>query len=158
MMRTTSRPNRTSQGCGWPDAALSASSVSAVCSAGTGTPNCSGAADRPGSPHRKMSPPSAAGGALSVTVTVLVTPLAWCSTRWVTSACPASARTEATGPSEAHSSEISCGARSHSAPLSRRHGVLNGLESCQAVPSQTATPPAQGPSRAIWSSQALISA
>ena len=47
-----------------------------------------------------------------------------------------------TGPSAAHSSETACGARSHKAPLSRRHGVLNGLDTSNDDPSQNAHPPA----------------
>jgi len=63
-----------------------------------------------------------------------------------------------TGPSAAHSSEITCGARSHSAPLSRRHGVLNGLDSSSDDPNHEASPPAQPPCAVTSASHARISA
>ena len=157
--RPTSRPNRASQA--WltcPDRALPASSVRAARSGTTGRSCSPGAVDLPVAPHRYNSNPSAASGALRVTVTVLLAPLSWCSTRWLTSAGPASASTEATGPRLAHSRDTACGPRSHSAPLSCRHGVLNGLDSCRAVPSQTADPPAQPPRSAACASQARTSA
>ena len=61
----------------------------------------------------------------------------------MTSARPASAVREVTGPRHAHSSAIACGPRSHRAPLSVRHGVLNGLDSCSDEPSQTKSAPVQ---------------
>ena len=76
----------------------------------------------------------------------------------MTSAGPASAVTAVTGPRLAHSSEITCGARSHRPPLTCRHGVLNGLPGCSAVPSQMACPPAQPPVAATSASQARTSA
>ena len=59
----------------------------------------------------------------------------------MTSPIPASAVFAVTGPRLAHNSDTRCGARSQSAPFSLRHGVLNGLASVRAEPSQTATPP-----------------
>ena len=70
---------------------------------------------------------------------------------------PVSAVTETTGPRLAHSSETACGPRSHRPPLSRRQGVLKGLECCQADPSHTAQPPAQPPWLPKPASQALTS-
>ena len=63
-----------------------------------------------------------------------------------------------TGPSATHSSEITCGAMSHSAPLSRRHGVLNGLVSSSDDPNHEARPPAQPPRAVTSASQARICA
>ena len=74
----------------------------------------------------------------------------------MTSPRPASAVTASTGPRLAHSSETRCGARSHSPPFSRRHGVLNGLPSARAVPSQTTLPPPHR-CRATSASQARTS-
>src|SRR5205823_14410530 len=97
-------------------------------------------------------------GTFRVTVTVLVTRSSWWRTRWVTSPRPASAVTERTGPRLAHSSETRCGATSHNPPLSRRHGVLNGLPARRAEPSQTAHPPAHPPVAETSASHALTSA
>src|SRR5205085_1237969 len=133
-------------------------SVSAVLRAGTGSDVNSGTTDRPRSLHRYASKPAAASPPFCVTVTVLLAPPSWCRIRWLTSAGPASAVTDVTGPSAGHSSEIMCGARSHSAPLSRRHGVLNGLVSSSDDPNHEVRPPAQ-PLRAVTSaSQARMSA
>src|SRR6202035_1953377 len=118
------------------------SSVSAKLSAGTGSGVIGGATDRPRSLHRYASKPAAASPPFCDTVTVLLAPPSWCRIRWLTSAGPASAVTDVTGPSAAHSSEITCGAMSHSAPLSRRHGVLNGLDSSSDDPHHEVSPPA----------------
>src|SRR4029077_19531593 len=112
-----------------------ASSVSAVLSGGTGSDVIRGATDRPRSLHRYASKPAAASPPFCDTVTVLLVPPWWCRIRWLTSPGPPSAVTLVTGPRAAHSSAITCGARSHSAPLSRRHGVLNGLESSSDDPN-----------------------
>ena len=53
--------------------------------------------------------------------------------------------TDVTGPRAADRSETACGPRSHRAPFSRRHGVLNGLDSSRDEPSQTAPPPRRQP-------------
>src|SRR5882757_9947831 len=119
------------------------SSLSAVLSGGTGSGVIRGVTDRPRSLHRYASKPAAASPPFCVTVIVLLAPPSWCRIRWLTSAGPASAVTDVTGPSAAHSSEIVCGARSHSAPLSRRHGVLNGLACSSDDPNHEVRPPAQ---------------
>src|SRR5579875_1658207 len=119
--------------------------------------------ERPASPHTNRLLPDAAGGALNVTVAVLLAPLACRRTRCIPPAAPATAETEATGPRQAHSIDTTCGPRSHRAPFSRLHGVLHVLSGRSAEPSQTATPPDQPPPdqppRACSSvSQARISA
>ena len=118
--------------------------------------------ERPASPQTNRLVPAAASGALCVTVAVLLAPPECRSTRWVTSALPATAVTDVTGPRQAQSMPTRCGPRSHRAPFSCRHGVLNGLSGCSAVPSQIAAPPDQPspdqPPRACSSvSQARIS-
>src|SRR5260370_20705005 len=146
MTRLTSRPNLASRGCSvCPERALATSSASAVRSGGTGSLADRGAADRPDSPHTYASKPAAARPALCETVTVLDAPSWWCSTRWLTSAGPASAVTAVTGPRAAHNSEITCGERSHSAPFSPRHGGLNGLDSSSDDPHHQPAPPSQPP-------------
>jgi hypothetical protein len=75
----------------------------------------------------------------------------------LTSAGPASAFTAVTGPRAAHNSETACGAMSHSAPLSRRHGVLNGLDSISESPNHPVRPPIQPPCAVTSASQARIS-
>src|ERR1700730_1151278 len=132
------------------------SSVSAVLSGGTGSDVIRGATDRPRSLHRYASKPPAASPPFCDTVTVLLAPPWWCRTRWLTSTGPASAVTDVTGPRAAHSSAIRCGAMSHSAPLSRRHGVLNGLDSSRDDPNQDAMPPVQPPWAVTSPSQARI--
>ena len=47
---------------------------------------------------------------------MLLGPPWWCRTRWLTSAGPASAVTDVTGPSAAHSSAITCGASTTARP------------------------------------------
>src|SRR5262245_12323657 len=106
--------------------ALATSSAAAIRSACTGSNGVVGITERPASPQTNRLFPEAAGGALSVTVAVLLAPLSWPSTRCVTSAAPATADTEVTGPRHAHSSDTTCGPRSHRPPFSRRHGLLTG--------------------------------
>src|SRR5215472_15531895 len=142
--------------------ALATSSAAAVRSACTESKGVEGITERPASPQTNRLFPEAAGGALKVTVAVLLAPLSWPSTKCVTSAAPATADTGVTGQRHAHSIDTTCGPKSHKPPFSRRHGVLNGLPGCSAEPSQTATPPDQPPPdqppRACWSaSQARIS-
>src|SRR5579859_2480817 len=159
MTRLTSRPNLTSHGCSvCPERTLATSSASAVRSGGTGSLADRGAADRPEAPHTYASKPAAAWPALCETVTVLDAPSRWCRTRWLTSAGPASAVTAVTGPRAAHSSEITCGERSHSAPFSRRHGVLNGLDSSSDDPNHDPAPPSQPPRAVTSASQERIAA
>src|SRR5262249_60685504 len=144
--RSTSRPKRTSHGCaGRAMDALATSSAAAVRSACTGSNGVVGITERPASPQTNRLLPEAADGALRVTVAVLLAPLSWPSTKCVTSAAPATADTVVTGPRHGHSSDTTCGPKTHRPPFSRRHGLLNGLSRCSAEPSQTATPPDQPP-------------
>ena len=71
-------------------------------------------------------------------------------------AWPLSASTEVTGPRLAHRSEVACGAMSHSAPFSFRHGVLNGLDAARDDPIQVTAPAVHPPWLVTSASQARV--
>ena len=71
-------------------------------------------------PKIRHSMPRAPGGAVRLTEIVLVAPLAWRTIRSVWSPTPGMATTDSAAPSTGSSTDRTCGARSHRAPLSCR--------------------------------------